>query len=34
MAKLRIGVLYDFWWDEDEDPRVMTESLVQAKVPR
>lgn len=19
MAKLRIGVLYDFWWDEDED---------------
>ncbi len=20
MAKLRIGVLYDFWWDEDEEP--------------
>jgi D-alanine-D-alanine ligase-like ATP-grasp enzyme len=19
MAKLRIGVLYDYWWDEDED---------------
>ena len=19
MAKLRIGVLYDYWWDEDEE---------------
>src|SRR2546425_11318335 len=32
MAKLRIGVLYDFWWDEDET-REDDESRPKRKTP-
>jgi D-alanine-D-alanine ligase len=32
MAKLRIGVLYDFWWDEDEDKNI-PEARPKRKAP-
>jgi D-alanine-D-alanine ligase len=32
MAKLRIGVLYDFWWDEDEE-RTGSDSRPKRKAP-
>ena len=31
MAKLRIGVLYEFWWDEDESG--MSEGRPKRKTP-
>src|SRR6185436_8036170 len=34
MAKLRIGVLYDYWWEEDEERAASSESDESVPRPR